>query len=312
MKGAAARGSIVSWNALAALGELLSNSSRRVLRLRADGRSHLLKQPEWLAPATQLDLYLSSENGRGSSNTANHPTRLFVEAPSLFKAAPEAFAQLKLWQGNLNPQDTAVSLWEESLRDAVNGKTQSDLIDRGILGSIANFAGVLDMGFDSISLNGGNAPSVEINRSALEIVEKLVVKAPEPRKVIVSGTLDMLQNSRRSFILQLKNKRKIRGFYPQSEAAYIASNYAQTVVIDGEAVFRPSGDIASIVASKIRLAEAGDEIWSRVPIGAPRTLDDLHPKVPVAAGGNAFARIFGAWPGEESDEQIEEMLANLG
>lgn len=283
-----------------------------MLRLRADGKSHLLKQPEWLGAATQLDLNTAASNTRSPFNTSNNPTRLFIEAPSLLLAAPEAFAQLKLWEDNLNPEDTAVSLLEESLRDAIDGKKQSDLIDRSVLGSISHFSSVLDMGFDSISLNGGDAPAVEINRQSLEVVEKLVVTAPEPRRVIVSGTLDMLRNSRRSFVLEIRNGRKIRGFYPPSEAGSIAGHYARAVVVDGEAIFRPSGDISAIVASKIRLAQEGDEIWSVVPASPPRNVDDLQPKIAVAAGGSAFARIFGAWPGEESDQEIEEMLANLG
>lgn len=294
------------------LGTLLCSSARRVLRLRADGRSHLLGQPEWLVPATQLDLLLDSENRRASSDNAGNPTRLVVEAPPLMSAAPDAFAQLRLWQSQLNASDTAVSLLEESLRDAVSGVAQSDLIDREILGSIANFSSILDMGFDSISLNGGAAPAVKIDRQALEVVGKLVVQAPESRKIIVSGTLDQLSNSRRGFVLQLRGGRKIRGFYPSSEAASIANHYAQRVVVDGEAVYRPSGDIASIIATKIRLAEEGDAIWERVPKAAPRVLDDLKPELLVAAGGSPFARIFGAWPGDESDEEIEEMLANLG
>jgi len=297
-------------NALAKLGGLLSDSSRRVLRWRADGRSHLIHQPEWLLPATDLDFLLETEPQPTRFAVANTPTRLFIQAPALTDAAPEMFQQLQLWESQLKPQDTAISLFEESLRDAVTGEAQSDRIDRNILGSIADFSSVLDMGFDSISLNGGPSPAVEITRAALEEVGKLVVKAPEPRKVVVSGTLDVLRFSKRSFVLEVRGGRKIRGFYSPSDLS-VSRFFGQEVVVDAEAVFRPSGDVASITALQIRRAQQGDEIWQVAPKAEPRSLDELQPRLHVAGGGSAFARIFGSWPGDESDEEIEEMLADL-
>ena len=197
------------------------------------------------------------------------------------------------------------------MRDAVGGKSQSLLIDRAVLGSFSKFSEMLDLGFNAISLNGGDAPPVTIDRAALQQVERMEMAAPPPRKVIVSGTVDMLRNSKNSFVLQVKGGRKIRGFYPQSSSGSIASFYAKQVVIDGEAYFRPSGNILSFVASNIRLAGPGDEIWSTIPKAAPRDVEELSPRRAVAAGGSAYAQIFGKWPGDESDEEIEEMLANL-
>lgn len=253
---------------------------------------------------------METVSGGASIQTSNSATRLIVEAPPLLIAAPEAFAQLKLFENTLTAQDTAVALLEESMRAAVAGNAQSDTLDRGVLGAITQFQTVLEMGFSSIALNGGAAPAVEITQPKLDAVKNLVRTAPEPRKVIVSGTLDTLTNSRRVFILKPKNGGAIRGFYPQSFSGSIAGLYGQTVVIDGEATYRPSGVISSIVASHIQLAAPGDEIWQTIP-KAPRTLDDVKPKNPAMSGKNPFARLFGAWPGDESEEEIEEMLARL-
>ena len=288
---------------------VISNSTRRVLRLRADGRSSLNTPPQWLASATRISLELNAPlRAEGSSNGS---TRLVTQAPILSRAAPNAFDQLNFWGEAVTPQDTAISLLEDAIRDAVNGKKQSDLIDRAVLGSFAKFSEVLDLGFDAISLNGGDAPPVTIDRAALEQVEQMEMTAPRPRKVIVSGTVDMLRNSKRTFVLELKGGRKIRGFYSPSQAASIASFFTREVVIDGEAHFRASGEIASIVASNIQLAGPGDEIWSTVPQAAPRDLDDIKPKNLAMTGRNPFSRLFGAWPGDESDEQVKAMLEKL-
>ena len=282
------------------------------MRLRADGRSHLRGSPAWLEEATALDLFLNTAYNGASIQTSNSTTRLTVEAPPLMLAAPEAFAQLKLFENTLTPQDTAVALLEESMRAAVAGDNQSDTLDRGVLGAITQFQNVLEMGFSSISLNGGAAPPVEITQSRLDAVKNLVITAPEPRKVIMSGKLDTLTNSRRVFILKPQSGGTIRGFYPQSFSGSIASLYGRTVIVDGEATYRPSGAISSIIASSLRVAGDDDAIWSSAPKAPPRSIDDLAPRRPVAAGGSPYAQIFGAWPGEESDEEVEKMLANLG
>ena len=48
--------------------------------------------------------------------------------------------------------------------------------------------------------------------------------------------------------------------------------------------------------------------WEQVLIDRDRILSNSRPADPVPGGGNAIAYIMGKWPGDETDEEIEEAL----
>lgn len=277
---------------------MLSDASRRVLRLRVDGRSHLLGQPEWLADATDMDL-VGQKNGS---------TQLLIESPPLRSSAPALFDQLPLWESNFNAEDTAFSLLESALRDALNGDADSDRIDRNVLIAVSGFSRVLELGFDSLSFNGGPQSPIQVTRSGLEVVDRLQREAPDTQRIVIAGQLNSLTHNRRSFTLLLRGNRTVRGFLPLGSPRDFAGLWGARVVIDGEAVFKPSGDLASIVASHIQPATDKDAVWESVPRARPQSIEDIKSRIPNLYGSNNMARVFGAWPGEESDEEFLAFL----
>ena len=47
------------------------------------------------------------------------------------------------------------------------------------------------------------------------------------------------------------------------------------------------------------------------PVGPPAWLADIKPRNPPTDGTNGLHRVIGAWPGDETDEEIQEMLERL-
>lgn len=137
-------------------------------------------------------------------------------------------------------------------------------------------------------------------------------EAPPPEKVIVTGWLDSLTASKRAFQLKMSNGRVLRGRLPPHDPADYAPLFARKVVVDGEARFRPSGDVALIVASHIQLARPADDVWEQVPRPRPRTLEDVLPSEPFPPGSNPIDRIWGTWPGDESMEELLDALRKMG
>src|SRR5205807_3130694 len=82
-----------------------------------------------------------------------------IEAPTLEEAAPQAFEHLPLWENAPRRNQTAFSLVEEVLCAAMTGDRESYLLDRNILGSVAAFGRVLDLGFDKVVLDGSSSAS---------------------------------------------------------------------------------------------------------------------------------------------------------
>jgi hypothetical protein len=298
LKGEAARPEGVTFRVLKSLVPIVGDTCRRVLRLQAEGRSHLNGVPLWLNDVTDLELVTNSDN-----TSKNNTTRLLIKSPSFQEAAPQIFEQLSLFETSLKPKDSAFNLFEGALADAVNGNSDSSRIDTNILSSAAEFSEILDLGFTSISFNGGPTPPVHITRHSLETVERLKLEAPDSKKVIISGRLDSLKRSRRSFSL-ISQGRTIRGFFPSEDNHKYQVLWGKNVVIDGEAVFKPSGDLSFIAASHIQAAKEGDKIWENIPRPSPRSIDEISPRNFVYAGSSGAARIFGQWPGDESDEDV--------
>jgi hypothetical protein len=79
------------------------------------------------------------------------------------------------------------------------------------------------------------------------------------------------------------------------------------VVIDGEAVFRASGALLRIEAQRIDSAAETDMFFSRLPAPSKQKIrsQDLRVRQSATTGVNA---IWGAWPGEESEQEILDAL----
>jgi hypothetical protein len=296
-------GARVSIHILRALSDALLEAAQRSLRLRVEGRSKLQGKTPWLEAATDLVLV-----GLHAGSTL-----LEFEAPTLGEAAPEIFEQLPLWDYSPRKEQSALSLVEETLRDAFAANRESDLLDRSILDSVTAFRKVLDHGLDAIELDGSGTtgPEVQITRAGLATAEHLREEAPPPQRVIVTGWLDQLTGSKRAFNLKLSSSQILRGLLPPGDPRTYASLFTQKVVVDGEARFRPSGAVSLIVASSIRPASPSDAAWEQVPRPRPRSLEELQPRTPAPVGTNRMERVFGHWPGDESPEELLAALEEM-
>jgi hypothetical protein len=303
LEGAAAGGARISLHALSILADSLTDVAQRALRLRVESRSNLHSKPAWLDAATDIQLV--------GLNTGS--TLLVCEAPTLQEVAPALFDQLAFWEAGPRREQSALSLVEETLRDAATANTESDLLDRNTLTSIARFRDFLQIGYDAFSLDGSaeGAPQVQVTSDLLSRIETLRDEAPPPQRVVIAGTLDELTGSRRAFRLRQANGQSVRGLLPSKDPRTYAHLFNTKVVVDGEASFRLSGKVALITATHIQVATDQDQVFEYLPRPRPRSLADLQPRVLPQAGTNGMAQVFGQWPGDETDEELLAALKEL-
>jgi len=306
LSGPQARGARISSRVLAELTKRLTDTMTRVVRFAADGRSNLQRCPEWVVSAVEFDIVGLAEGS----------TVLTIEQKTLGEVAPTIFSQysLPLWQDNtLQPSMSSLDLLRLTFQDASNKNVESDRLDRNILASIHDFESVLSLGFDAISLLQdigpvGNGAQATLDRKDLEAVETLRQAAPPNQKTIVSGTLDELAGSRRSFIVQLSNYKQVRGILPSGDLADFARLFNRKVVVDGEAVFRPSGQLAHVVANAIHAATDQDVVWETIPKPAAISADAIRVRSRLVHESNHLALIRDKWPGDESEEDVLRAL----
>ena len=281
---------------------MLLDATRGTLRLRVEGRSTARGSlPAWLGAAADFEV-VGIEAGS---------TVLVIEAPALAEAAPALFGQQALFEP-IDASDSAFGLMEQTLRAAVDGRSDSDLFDQPLLSTFRRFDRVLGAGLSAIEMTNGNADSrpVCVDRDSVAAVDRLIRATPQPQRTRVSGTLDTIRHSDRMFMLLMEDGKAAKGIAEGVAAEQLANLFGQNVIVEGTAVFRPSGALLRIEADAIEAAGAEAEVWSRVPTPLFGGLDAAPLRQPqgLRSGINA---IIGRWPGDESDEEVAAALGEL-
>lgn len=303
LKGEGATGSRISGALLRDLLDILVEGCRGAVRMRVEGRSSSPGPTTgWLANAADFEV-LPLEQGS---------TVLPIETLPLAASAPERFAQLNFLE--VDPRQSGFSLFEQSLGEALRGNEETELFDQPLLQRFAGLAKVLvDGAVEGIEITGEEKwveGPLTIEPEHLRCVEKLLEKTPPPQRVRVGGTLDTIRHSDRMFTLVLESGETVKGVAEGLPAGRLASLFGQDVIVEGQAFFRPSGRVLRVQADAIVPVEGDVGLWSSAPrpimagIEQRRLIGDQGPR----SGLNA---IYGGWPGDEPDERVESVLAEM-
>jgi hypothetical protein len=237
-------------------------------------------------------------------------TVLIVEAPSLAEAVPERFGQSDLFQ-TVDPTRSCLDLLEESVRDAVAGRLDSDAYDDGLIKTFEEFSRVLRHGVDAVEL--GDGTPVRIDGGSVEAFGRLRRAIPPEQHVRVAGKLDVLRHSDRMFTLILESGAHVRGVVAAEnvDLSPLGELWGQEVVVTGVAKFRPSGSVLRIEAERIERADAQDlSLWSTEPRPVFDVLDERALRQPQGPRSGVNA-IFGQLADAESDDDVIEALDQL-
>lgn len=82
------------------------------------------------------------------------------------------------------------------------------------------------------------------------------------------------------------------------------------ILVYGKAVYRASGRLLRIDTDEFRLATDEDEFFARLP-KPPRVKLDLKTIFREQQHKKGVKAILGNWPGDETDEQIEQALQEI-
>lgn len=281
--------------------DFLIEGTRRSVRLLIDGRSATRgSAPSWLEPASAIYVLGLS---KGSAV-------IEIEAPSLTEAAPERFSQLSAFIDYKRP---GLDYLEETLRDAMEGKEDSEKFDEPLLAHLEHLSGVFRGDVELLQIHRHQergSKTLEIEPGALQTIRRLRRKIPRSRRVRIAGKLDQIRHSDLMFTLVLESGQKIRGVAEGVPVDELKEHFGQIVVLSGSAVFRPSGGLLRVEADNLDEAKGDVSIWSVEPRPLETDLNARTLRRPQGAKSGINA-IIGHWPGNESDEIIESHLREL-
>jgi hypothetical protein len=292
----------ISTRALYELLKQFTSFAERGLRLAIEGHGTKTgPSPKWLEKATYFT-FTGIEIGS---------TLLDIEAPVLEEAIPDLDFQKDLWGKVPEPQDTAISFISRSVRDMSIENLESDYYDASVLTSLLEMKQFFIEHAKKIDIHCEERITEDflIDLPVIEKVEKLKIRIPESRALMLSGILEQIRYSKKRFQLAMSNGQVIPGQINEEyiDVEELRNLWGKKVSIKGLVHFKPSGRIRLLEAQMLKLMTGGEEIFEVVPI--TQTEFEFTRTVATESTRRDWLKtLTGQWPGDESiDELINEL-----
>lgn len=283
--------------------DAITDLAPRAAAMAFRGRSHG-RRPAWLKAAT--DVRFIGHDGEDETN-------LHFEAPVFGEAAPQEYGQGELWPSRPAATDTGFELFADLLQDLTQGNRDSDRYDRSILKQLFGlrrlFSSSLFASLEVESLRSCEHKSKPFTLETIGTVKSFYQSTPGPRRVKIYGTLDMIRASTQRFGLKLQSGEEAAGILTVGDVREFQGLLGKPAVIFGKAIYRPSGRLLRIDADKVVAGTDADQFFGKIPSGIRTEPQARSQRPSITPLG--IESIFGKWPGQETDEQIEAALKRL-
>jgi hypothetical protein len=257
-------------------------------------------RPNWLDSASDIRFIDYSSEGED--------TLLHVEAPRLGEAAHEIYEQGELWDTKPAAEATAIDVFGQVISEVAAANPESVWFDRALLVQLKHLGKLFSEHLLSLRLP---RDSVTVDKRVVQNAAQLSDRTPAPRQVRVVGVLDMIRHSTRSFALKMPDGAEVHGVVENLEQVdSLRHLFGKPALVLGKAVYRPSGTLLRIDAQAVESGEGQPALWSKVP-PARSEKPKLQRERPTDRGRRGIAAFFGAWPGDETDEEFAAMLQDL-
>lgn len=212
-------------------------------------------------------------------------------------------------QQNL-PDHTPVSLFIESFRDATLEDGNKDLLDKSLLKELKLFKKAFQSDNEVFVIsNEGTIPALELKKPDFKRIQELDEDIPDSEPILINGIVEELKYSKLKVKIKT-NEGIVDGFLSDELASDdIAQYWGKEVTIGGTAHFKGGGR-SVIEISRIFEVNPGDQYFSRKP-KSETVEQQINRQLKEKGFKNSLADIVGKWPGEETDEEFEELLQNL-
>lgn len=207
------------------------------------------------------------------------------------------------------PNETPISLFIKSFQFALADDVNQDLLDKPLLRELKNFKKAFYSEDEKmIFSNQGSLPDLQLSQNDFTKIKVLEDEIPDSQSVLINGVVEMLQFSKLK--VKIKTDEGIVDGFLEDEllSNEIASFWGKEVTIVGIRHFRPKGK-SVIEIQRVFEPGKGDRYFSRKP--KSETVEMQLKRQIKEKGTNQLAKILGKWPGEETDDEFDEMLNEL-
>jgi hypothetical protein len=241
----------------------------------------------------------------GHSGSDGNATLLHFEVPAFGSVASDLFDQKLLWDDGPQPDQTAFELLGAALNDVRRKQKESNRFDPALLRKVSSYRRILRRGIERIAMPDVALPEhAQIDNITVAAASDLDAATPKSRRVRVTGRLDVMGKSQSLLKLNLPGAVVITALWEGKQPLQeLKDFFDHDVLIEGAAVFRPSGSLLRIDADAIKIADATDEFFRKLP--QPAVLPDYERIIRLRpTEQSVYARIIASIPAEESDDEF--------
>lgn len=203
---------------------------------------------------------------------------------------------------------TPMALVINSFSAALSDEGDLDNLDKPLLKSLMKFkkSFVNDNEVFYFS-NRNTVPEIEIRKNDFKKIENLEDSIPEPKRVMVNGVLDEMKISKSKLGL-ITEDGNINLFVTEKSILPELTEYlGHEVTISGTAHFNPNGTVSFIRVDEYTEPSESDKIFNRKP-RAMATEQQVLFQLKAGKKRNPLNELIGSWPGDESLDELLEML----
>jgi hypothetical protein len=221
--------------------------------------------------------------------------------------------QLDAFQDKLQIQTlTPVSLIIQTFNAALDKKGDKNLLDEPIVNELIQFKKFFKTDNEVIYLsNRGSIPEAQFSKKSIKKIENLFNQTPKPKNVIIHGTIDEMKYSRSQLVLLTdENERVVVMQNSRNDIDEVKSFFGKKITIKGKAFFKPGGQLSYIEMESFSEPKSGDEFFSKKP-KQMSVQQQIATQLKAGKKNNPLDDIFGRWPGNETENEFNEMLKSL-
>lgn len=282
------------------LAKHIKSISRKALLLQMFGYSKVSLPRKF---NNYLNVYLTGQY------SDEHSTALNLDADNFGKLP----VQLDTFRDKLELQNlTPISLVIASFRAALLEGEDKNLLDESLIDELIEFKKFFQSDAEEITLsNRGSTPDIRLTNKEIDQIAHLYKSIPEPQKVVINGVIDEMKFSKKQMVLLTETKERVV-VMPRDSATITAISFffGKAITLTGMAHFKPGGQLSYVLLESFEEPGNGDRFFSKKPhrMGLQQ---QIALQLREGKKSNPIDDIIGRWPGDETDEEFEQMIEGL-
>ncbi|MGJ8667011.1 MAG: hypothetical protein ACSHW7_11625 [Patiriisocius sp.] len=289
---------------IAFLAKSITNIAKGALQIRLGGISYKQgKKVSYLDNALKIKLKGIKE----SSTLLQLETQTFestIRGIQINAFQPEVAEEL--------PNQTPMSLFMLAYQEAFDDQDEEkDLLDKSLLKDLKDLKTFFKSNNEELIIsNRSSLPELHLKKSDFEKIKLLEDRIPDPQNVVVNGIIDILEHSKSKVTVKTEQGNLYGNLTQKSQQEKIKDFWGKEATIYGVGHFKTNGKLAYIEIERIFESSQEDKYFSKIPFSESTELQ-IKKQLQKNPTKNWMNEIAGQWPGNETDEEFQQLLNNI-